>query len=85
MANNFWAFDLDATAYAARVHTPTLLLWGAADPRVTRAETDAIFAALAGPKQRHDFPGSGHEPYWRKHKALWEQTIQEFLAATQIR
>jgi len=77
--NNFWAFDLNATAYAARVSTPTLLLWGTADPRVTRPETDAIFANLRGPKQRQDFPGSGHEPYWRKHKVLWEQTIQGFL------
>ncbi|WP_071837698.1 alpha/beta hydrolase [Hymenobacter norwichensis] len=77
--NNFWAFDLDATAYGARISTPTLLMWGTADPRVTRPETDAIYAALRGPKQRQDFPGSGHEPYWRKYKALWEQTIQEFL------
>jgi pimeloyl-ACP methyl ester carboxylesterase len=77
--NNFWAFDLDATTYAARVSTPTLLLWGTADPRVTRLETDAIYAYLRGPKQRQDFLGSGHEPYWRKHKALWEQTITGFL------
>jgi pimeloyl-ACP methyl ester carboxylesterase len=79
VTNNFWPFDLDATAYAARVTTPTLLLWGAADPRVTRPETDAIFAALAGPKQRQDFPRSGHEPYWWKHKQLWESTLQQFL------
>ncbi|RSK36284.1 alpha/beta hydrolase [Hymenobacter metallilatus] len=77
--NNFQAFDLDATRYAARVRTPTLLLWGTADPRVTRQETDAIFAALAGPRQRQDFVGSGHEPYWRRHRALWEQTIRHFL------
>ncbi|SHL49680.1 hypothetical protein SAMN02746009_02851 [Hymenobacter psychrotolerans DSM 18569] len=77
--NNFWAFDLNATAYATRPTTPTLLLWGDADPRVTRSETDAIYAALRGPKQRQDFPRSGHEPYWWKHWQLWEQTIQEFL------
>ena len=80
VANNFRAFDLDATAYAARTPTPTLLLWGTADPRVTRPETDAIFAALAGPKQRQDFAGSGHEPYWWKHKALWQRTVAGFLA-----
>ncbi|OWP61765.1 alpha/beta hydrolase [Hymenobacter amundsenii] len=79
VANNFQAFDLDATAYAAHTHTPTLLLWGTADPRVTRTETDAIFAALAGPKQRQDFPGSGHEPYWWKHKALWQRMVAEFM------
>lgn len=79
--NNFWPFDLDATAYAVRISTPTLLLWGTADPRVTRPETDAIYAALRGPRQRQDFPGSGHEPYWRRHKALWERTIRGFLSA----
>jgi len=79
VANNFSALELDATRYATQVHTPTLLLWGAADARVTRPETDAIFANLAGPKQRQDFSNSGHEPYWRKHKELWEQTVAEFL------
>lgn len=77
--NDFWAFDLSAERYAKNIKTPTLLLWGTADPRVTREETDAIYAALAGPKQRRDFPGSGHEPYWRKHKAAWQSSIWEFL------
>lgn len=81
LENNFWAFDLDATHYAAHITRPTLLLWGTADPRVTRHETDAIFAALPSPKQRQDFPGSGHEPYWWKHKVLWERTVAQFLQA----
>lgn len=78
--NNFWAFDLDATHFATNINTPTLLMWGEADPRVTRQETDAIFANLRGPKQRQDFPNSGHEPYWRKNKQLWEQTVAKYLA-----
>ena len=78
--NGFWAYGLNAETYASRVKTPTLLLWGTADPRVTRAETDAVFAALAGPKQRHDFAGSGHEPYWWKHPAEWQQQVQGFVA-----
>ncbi|KUG09710.1 hypothetical protein ASU33_18665 [Solirubrum puertoriconensis] len=77
--NGFWAFDLSAEAYATNITMPTLLMWGTADPRVTRQETDAIFAALSGPKQRHDFAGSGHEPYWRKHREAWQQTISAFL------
>jgi alpha-beta hydrolase superfamily lysophospholipase len=78
--NGFWAFGLNAERYATQIRTPTLLLWGTADPRVTRAETDAIFAHLAGPKVRHDFPGVGHEPYWRRYSADWEQQIQAFLS-----
>ncbi|MCB2408264.1 alpha/beta hydrolase [Hymenobacter lucidus] len=77
--NGFWAFNLDATQFAQHITTPTLLMWGAADPRVTRAETDAIYAALQGPKQRRDFPGVGHEPYWHKSPQEWETTISGFL------
>ncbi|MGY3090403.1 alpha-beta hydrolase superfamily lysophospholipase [Hymenobacter sp. UYAg731] len=77
--NGFWAFGLNAEHYASQIHTPTLLLWGTADPRVTRAETDAIFAHLAGPKARHDFPGVGHEPYWKRYSMDWEQQTRAFL------
>lgn len=81
LENGYWAFGLNAGEYARRVPTPTLLLWGTADPRVTRAETDTIFAHLAGPKQRVDFAGSGHEPYWHQHPQQWQGTIKRFLAA----
>jgi alpha-beta hydrolase superfamily lysophospholipase len=78
--NGFWAFGLNAERYATQIRTPTLLLWGTADPRVTQAETDAIFAHLAGPKARHDFPGVGHEPYWKRYEAEWQQQICAFLS-----
>jgi alpha-beta hydrolase superfamily lysophospholipase len=81
--NGYWAFGLNAGEYARRVTTPTLLLWGTADPRVTHAETDTIFAHLAGPKQRVDFAGSGHEPYWHKHPRQWQNAIKRFLLAQQ--
>jgi len=78
--NAYWAFGLNAGEYARRVPTPTLLLWGTVDPRVTRAETDTIFAHLAGPKQRVDFTDSGHEPYWHKHPRQWQGVVRRFLA-----
>lgn len=77
--NGYWAFGLNAGEYARHVTTPTLLLWGTADPRVTRAETDTIFAHLAGPKQRVDFADSGHEPYWLKHPVQWQRAVANFL------
>jgi alpha-beta hydrolase superfamily lysophospholipase len=77
--NGFWAFDLDARAYARRIQTPTLLLYGLTDPRVTREETDAIYDALGGPKQRRYFAGVGHEPYHSKHRVAWRSTIQRFM------
>ncbi|MET4073708.1 alpha/beta fold hydrolase [Hymenobacter sp. UYCo722] len=79
LQNSFWGFGLNAAHYASQIRTPTLLLWGTADPRVTRAETDAIFAHLAGPKARYDFPGVGHEPYWQRYSADWEQQTRAFL------
>ena len=79
--SGFWAFGLNAGRYASQVRTPTLLLWGTADPRVTRAETDTIFAHLAGPKARNDFPGVGHEPYWPRYPADWEQQVREFVGS----
>ena len=78
--NGFWAYSLNAEHYATQIHTPTLLLWGTADPRVTRAETDAIFGHLAGPKARHDFLDVGHEPYWKRYSADWEQQTRGFLS-----
>ncbi|MBC6612135.1 hypothetical protein H8B15_14500 [Hymenobacter sp. BT507] len=58
-------------------------MWGEQDARVTRAETDAVFRGLRGPKQRQDFALAGHEPYWRKQPALWQRTIAGFLTRMQ--
>jgi alpha-beta hydrolase superfamily lysophospholipase len=79
LENGYWAFGLKAEDYARRIATPTLLLWGTADRRVTPAETDTIFVHLAGPKQRVNFVGSGHEPYWNKHPRQWQQALASFL------
>ena len=81
LENNYWAFGLKAEAYARHISTPTLLLWGTADRRVTRAETDSIFAHLAGPKQRLYFVGAGHEPYWHRQPAAWQRVTSHFLDA----
>ena len=78
--NGFWAYGLQPEEFARRIQTPTLLLWGTADQRVTPAETDSIFTHLAGPKKRVDFVGSGHEPYWHKHPAQWRGAIAGWLA-----
>ena len=79
--NGFWAYSLQGEKFARSISTPTLLLWGTADAKVTRAETDAIFTNLAGPKQRLDFEGSDHEPYWVKHPQAWQDALAGFLAA----
>ena len=57
--NGFWAFGLNAEHYATQIHTPTLLLWGTADPRVTCAETDTIFAPPRRPESPARLPQRG--------------------------
>jgi uncharacterized protein len=85
----FWSerlFGLPASAhrpadYARRVTCPTLLFWGDNDRRVTRAETDAIFANLAGPKQLVVLPGGRHERALPRFAKEWRAAFEPFAAA----
>ena len=79
LQNGFWGFNHDAVAYARTVHVPTLLQWGEQDPRVTRQETDAVFAALRGPKQLVLYPNARHESYARQDLARWASAVAAFL------
>jgi alpha-beta hydrolase superfamily lysophospholipase len=79
LSNGFWGFSHDAVSYAAAVRVPTLLQWGEQDPRVTRGETDAIYAALRGPKQLVTYPRAVHESYAHHDPGRWMATMQHFL------
>ena len=79
MQNGFWGPGLSAERYAAQIGAPTLLLWDTTNALVTRAETDAVFRNLRGPKQRRNFVGAGHEPYWHRYPAAWQGQIGKFL------
>ncbi len=61
--NGFWAFTYKPSEYAKWVKCPTLLMYGAQDKKVTREETDEIYANLAGKKRLVIFPNAGHENY----------------------
>ena len=79
LQNGFWGFNHDAVAYARSVRVSTLLQWGKHDPRVTRQETDAIFAALRGPKQLVLYPTAQHESYARQDPNRWLKSVASFL------
>ena len=79
LQNGFWGFNHDAVAYARAVRVPTLLQWGEQDQRVTRQETEAVFAALRGPKKLVTYPTTIHESYARKDPARWMASVTEFL------
>lgn len=73
------AFSHNPADYARNVVTPTLVLHGANDPRVTEAEAQNIFDNLAGPKQLIVLPDIGHESYIVRAPAAWRQSITAFL------
>ncbi len=77
--NGFWAFGHQPVEYAKSVHCPVLLLWGEKDEKVSRQETEDIFARLAGIKQLKIYPLAGHENYLRQYKAAWTNDIDSFL------
>ncbi|WP_426058789.1 alpha/beta hydrolase [Hymenobacter sp. B1770] len=79
LQNGFWGFNHDAVAYARAVRVPTLLQWGEQDPRVTRRETEAIYAAIRGPKQLVTYPTAQHESYVRNDPAHWQASVAAFL------
>ena len=77
--HGFNAFKHNPEDYARGVRCPALLMWGEADDRVLRRETDAIYAALGGPKTLVTFPGVGHENYLRADREHWLRVVRAFL------
>lgn len=73
------AFKHNPADYARNITTPTLVLHGANDPRVTEAEAQNIFDSLAGPKQFLVLPDIGHESYIVRAPAAWQQSVTAFL------
>jgi alpha-beta hydrolase superfamily lysophospholipase len=78
--NGFNAFGHNPVDYATAVHCPTLLMHGAGDRYVKTAEAEAVFAALAGPKQWELFADAGHQSYCFKCPDRWAAVVSEFLA-----
>lgn len=77
--NGFWAFDHNPTEYATEIDCPTLLIYGEKDPKVSRSETDEIFANLHGKKQLLTFPEAGHENYLGRYYVEWKNAVRTFL------
>ena len=77
--NGFWAFGHNPTEYAKKITCPTLLLYGAKDEKVSKEETDAIFANLNGKKELKIYQEAGHENYLSKYKNEWTQDVETFL------
>ena len=77
--NGFWAFGHNPTEYAKSIHCPTLLMYGARDEKVSRAEIDEIYANLRGQKALKIFDSAGHENYLTEYKEKWTADVSSFM------
>jgi alpha-beta hydrolase superfamily lysophospholipase len=77
--NQFDAFSHNPVKYAAQIKTPTLVLHGEKDQRVTRREAEAVFAALRGKKSLRVFATGIHDPIAEVTEAQWWEAVNPFL------
>jgi alpha-beta hydrolase superfamily lysophospholipase len=75
----FNGFRHNPVDYARSVRTPTLLMQGDRDDRVSLREAQQIFEALAGPKQLRIFHGMGHQSLVAAQPEAWRQAVSDFL------
>ncbi|MFL9845571.1 alpha/beta hydrolase [Flavobacterium rhizosphaerae] len=80
VVNGFWAFGNNPEVYAKNITFPTLLMWGKKDNRVSREETDTIFANLNGPKTLKIYPEAGHTGYLETNPDEWIKSVSSFLS-----
>jgi len=77
--NGFWPFNHNPEDYAKGIKLPVLLMFGEQDKRVSREETETIYANLQGPKTLKSFPQSGHQDYIPQYHDLWVNDVKSFL------
>jgi uncharacterized protein len=77
--NGYWAFSHNPKEYSKSVTCPTLLLYGAQDPKVSRREINEIYANLTGKKNLKIYLKAGHENYLLKYQKQWRTDVQNFL------
>ncbi len=79
LINGFNAFTHNPVEYASKIKTPTLLLYGQKDPKVSQNEIDEIYGNLQGVKILQTYPRAGHESYLIRYKDKWTTDVQSFL------
>ena len=81
----FNGFAFNPVEDARRLSSPTLLVRGMGDPRVTSAEVRSFAAAIRAPTSFVDVPGVGHEPVSVADPAAWEREVGRFLETVEER
>lgn len=77
--HGFWGFAHKPTEYAKSVRTPTFLLWGGKDDKVSREEIGTIFHNLSSPKRLVIYPLAGHTGYLAGYREQWKSDIRGFM------
>jgi alpha-beta hydrolase superfamily lysophospholipase len=77
--HGFSGFRHNPVEYAAAIPCPTLLMHGTKDVRVTPAQMQTIFDALAGDKRLEVFDNVGHSSYVAAQPEPWRKRVSEFL------
>jgi uncharacterized protein len=77
--HGFDGFGHNPVDYAAHVDCPVLQMHGALDRMVTTEQAEAVFAALAGPKEFQLFADAGHESYLARQPDRWRKAMFDFL------
>lgn len=78
--NGFWAFGMKPQEYVTDIKCPVLLQWGKNDPRVSKAEEDAIFENITNTNKKFViYENTGHESICKKETAKWEVEVAAFL------
>lgn len=72
-------FEHDARDYAAAVRCPTLVLWGADDARVARAEVEAVVQSLNGHGKLEVLSAVGHQSYCKAQPAAYRRVVRAWF------
>jgi alpha-beta hydrolase superfamily lysophospholipase len=75
----FWAFGMKPSEYAKKINCPVLLQWGKNDPRVSRAEIDAIYNNISDSKKLVVYDSCAHESLCNRENEKWINEVKNFL------
>lgn len=79
LENRFNAFSHNPVDYASLIHTPTLLIYGSEDDKVSLSDTEHVFGNLSGDKSLKVIAGAGHEDFLDHHREEWIEAVTHFV------
>lgn len=78
--SGFNAFKHNPVDYAKAVASPTLVIHGYQDPRVTATQAEAVFDQINGWKKFSSYPSAGHKTVLNTDLPKWQDDIRSLVA-----